>query len=194
MTGDAEEFSSQGGADYFRARAEIAEARYCAEFTKHAVTLGELAEVKQAAWDAYKILGFDTDGDETPHALTYPPFPEFVRQFATEARRDHDEACEDLWAAEERIEAVKALHVDDGLDLIGDETCCRECGVGLPCPTLAVLSAAPRLESARPPLSPWSVGDVLGPISDEPDVPPTAGLRKSGLRGSAVLASPEAKR
>ena len=55
----------------------------------------QLAELRQAVWDAYGVLGFDQDGDATPDHLAYPALPDFVRQFATEMRKDYDEACDE---------------------------------------------------------------------------------------------------
>lgn len=55
----------------------------------------ELDALKEACWDAYRILGFDTDGASWP-VMTYPEWPEFVRQFATEAAKDYDEALDEI--------------------------------------------------------------------------------------------------
>lgn len=55
----------------------------------------ELAELRQAVWDAYGILGFDQDGDTTPDHLVAPPLPVFLREFAREERERFDEACEE---------------------------------------------------------------------------------------------------
>jgi len=56
----------------------------------------QLAELRQAVWDAYGILGFDQDGDKTPDHLVYPPLPDFLRQFAREMRNDYDLLLDEL--------------------------------------------------------------------------------------------------
>lgn len=55
----------------------------------------EIEDLRQAIWDAYGILGFDQDGDKSHKGLVSPPWPDFLRQFATQAARDYDEACEE---------------------------------------------------------------------------------------------------
>lgn len=55
----------------------------------------ELAALKEAVWDAYRILGFDTDGADW-RCMTHPTWPEFVRQFATEMAKDYDQVLEEI--------------------------------------------------------------------------------------------------
>ena len=56
----------------------------------------ELKESRQALWDIYGILGFDTDGDKTPDALKYPPLTELVVNAAKESRQDYDNLLQEL--------------------------------------------------------------------------------------------------
>ena len=49
----------------------------------------EIARLRQALWDIYGILGFDTDGDPTPAALVTDIVP-LVVNAAKEFRQDHD--------------------------------------------------------------------------------------------------------
>jgi hypothetical protein len=54
--------------------------------------LEELKELRLAVWKAYEILGFDTDGDETPDNLSHPALSKLIVDAATEARKDYDDA------------------------------------------------------------------------------------------------------
>jgi hypothetical protein len=51
---------------------------------------GQVDELRQALWDVYAILGFDTDGNATPRSVV--DLPNVVRRAAEEARADYDEA------------------------------------------------------------------------------------------------------
>jgi len=57
----------------------------------------EIDRLKQMMWEAYAILGFDTDGDETYHARV--GWPDSNRSFldaCREFRRDYDEALDEI--------------------------------------------------------------------------------------------------
>ena len=69
----------------------------------------QVIQLKQAVWDAYGILGFDQDGQPTPAALTHPPMPDFVRQFATEARKEIDEQADELSDMRSAFREIKWL-------------------------------------------------------------------------------------
>lgn len=68
----------------------------------------ELVKHVAAMWRAYAVVGFDTDGDETPDADT-----NFLRTFANameEHRRDYDDACNrEAEALRQRDEALASL-------------------------------------------------------------------------------------
>ena len=81
----------------------------------------------QALWDVYRVLGFDTDGDEHPGALIGGMGPEgfagVIVDAATSFREDYDNALEELWKegeAKERAVIVDYLrhridsHIDEG--------------------------------------------------------------------------------
>ena len=59
------------------------------------VTDQQLDELRQAAWDALTILGMDTDGNDTPDHLSYPPLEELLRDQARSFRGDLDAATTD---------------------------------------------------------------------------------------------------
>ena len=50
----------------------------------------EVAQLKQTMWEAYAILGFDTDGDETYEARV--GWPDGFSSACMEFRTDYDEA------------------------------------------------------------------------------------------------------
>lgn len=54
----------------------------------------ELARLRQAIWDAYRIMGFDTDGVVTVPARTYPSLDKLIVDAATEFRADYDAALD----------------------------------------------------------------------------------------------------
>jgi hypothetical protein len=55
----------------------------------HVATVeAERDEARQALWDVYRTLGFDTDGDATPHA--HIDVEGVVRRAAIEFRQDYD--------------------------------------------------------------------------------------------------------
>lgn len=76
---------------------------------RYADHAAEVAALKQAYWEARAILGFDNDGDPTPAALTFPTIPDLMRRDAAEFRKDYDEACDALAAANARAEAAEAV-------------------------------------------------------------------------------------
>ena len=78
---------------------EGTDAGFCIRLDDVRLVLAERAALRQAVWDAYGILGFDQDGDATPDALAHPPLPDFLRQFAAEARLDADEALNEAKGA-----------------------------------------------------------------------------------------------
>ena len=51
----------------------------------------EVERLRQALWDIYGILGFDQDGDRTPHALVHPDLVTLVVEAAKEYRAQQDE-------------------------------------------------------------------------------------------------------
>jgi hypothetical protein len=99
----------------------------------------ELDALKEAAWDAYRILGFDTDGAAwQAQAL---PWPEFIRLFAEENRIEYDqtigealdmatESAAEVVSLRERLQQAEAekdslrakvCQYERGLNLDGDE-------------------------------------------------------------------------
>lgn len=48
----------------------------------------EIARLRQGLWDVYATLGFDTDGDPTPAALSYPDIVTLVLDAAKETREE----------------------------------------------------------------------------------------------------------
>jgi len=73
--------------------------------------VAELAELRQAVWDAYGILGFDQDGDDTPDALAHPPLADFLREFATDERDDRN-ADADALARDAKVGGIVASNGD----------------------------------------------------------------------------------
>lgn len=63
----------------------------------------------QTLWDGYRILGFDTDGDETPAAFIAGSglngFCDAMRRAFQQARDDHDESINE--AEEHYLEAKR---------------------------------------------------------------------------------------
>lgn len=55
--------------------------------------LAEVERLRQGIWDAYRILGFDTDGDATPATLT-SDIVALIVGAATEHRADYDAALQ----------------------------------------------------------------------------------------------------
>lgn len=71
----------------------------------------ERDELRQAIWDACRILGMDTDGDPTPAAHVFPPLAELIVREATAARAAYDEALDDATDMEGRYrEQVDELY------------------------------------------------------------------------------------
>lgn len=73
----------------------------------------ERDELAQCMWDAYAVLGFDTDGDETPAAWIAGARSHagFARQWLAEvkqARLAHDEMTDECVSAEARVAELKA--------------------------------------------------------------------------------------
>jgi len=66
----------------------------------------ELAELRQAVWEARAILGFDNDGDPTPDALTFPTLAVLVKRDAAEFRKDYDGACDEATKYRGALEAI----------------------------------------------------------------------------------------
>jgi hypothetical protein len=57
--------------------------------TKVVRLTNELAELRQAVWDACIALGFDSDGDATPGALVSPPLGELLLEVVGDAMGWH---------------------------------------------------------------------------------------------------------
>lgn len=56
--------------------------------------VAEINHLKQMMWEAYAILGFDTDGDETYHARV--GWPDSFLDACREFRKDYDELLDEL--------------------------------------------------------------------------------------------------
>lgn len=54
----------------------------------------DVVALRQALWDVYEILGFDTDGDKTPAAQMR--LRKIVIDAAREFRKDYDEALDEI--------------------------------------------------------------------------------------------------
>ena len=66
----------------------------------------------QSAWDALRILGFDTDGDKTPAAFTTLGYAQLGRtliEVATDARACYDEALDAMPDEPRRVEPDAAF-------------------------------------------------------------------------------------
>lgn len=73
----------------------------------------EIDRLKQIMWDAYLVLGFDTDGDATYRAVVgWPDAPCSFLDACREFRRDYDESCESASFGARIAEAADVL---DGL-------------------------------------------------------------------------------
>ncbi len=74
----------------------------------------------QSVWDALRILGFDTDGDQTPAAFTTEGYAQLGRvliKTATDVRACYDEALDAMPDEPRRVESDTAFvdveHPDD---------------------------------------------------------------------------------
>ena len=73
-------------------------------------TLDEIRKLKQMMWDAYGILGFDTDGDETPDACV--GWPHGFLAAVREARSAADAAQREAQEQRERADRLEAALLD----------------------------------------------------------------------------------
>lgn len=93
----------------------------------------EIAKLRQALWDVYAILGFDTDGNDTPFTKTDDDLMRLVVDAAREHRQDYDAACEEELRAREvcnggtatesvrcESEAWASEKIEQAVDLIDD--------------------------------------------------------------------------
>lgn len=74
----------------------------------------------QAAWDALRILGYDTDGDPTPAAFTTKGYGQLGRvliETAKDVRACYDEALDAMPDEPRRYESDAALDHDDEPEL-----------------------------------------------------------------------------
>lgn len=58
--------------------------------------LDEIERLRQGIWDACIALGMDTDGNDTPRHLVYPPLADLIVREAQRARQDYDELLDEL--------------------------------------------------------------------------------------------------
>ena len=58
--------------------------------------LAEIERLRQGIWDACIALGMDTDGNDTPRHLVYPPLADLIVREAQRARQDYDELLDEL--------------------------------------------------------------------------------------------------
>jgi len=86
----------------------------CAEMIEHHMPIytatdyealrAEVERLRQAHWDARAVMGFDNDGDPTPHAVV-SDFCELILRDAKAMRADLDESRKEAEAAEARVAA-----------------------------------------------------------------------------------------
>lgn len=91
--------------------AHIADVRRCLHVLNRAPAkmsaaglLAAYDDLRQAVWDAYIAMGFDTDGNDTPAGVQ--DLPGLIRRCASEMRADYDQACEDVYQLENRLSGV----------------------------------------------------------------------------------------
>lgn len=56
----------------------------------------EIERLRQGIWDACIALGMDTDGNDTPRHLVFPPLADLIVREAQRARQDYDELLDEL--------------------------------------------------------------------------------------------------
>lgn len=58
--------------------------------------IDEIRSLRQALWEIYGILGYDTDGDKSPDHLIFPTLEKLVVDAAKEFRAEYDELLAQL--------------------------------------------------------------------------------------------------
>lgn len=67
---------------------------------------GSVPSLKQALWDIYAALGFDTEGDPTPAALVHPPLEVLVLEAAQDYRHEMQTEVDQVEAEVEILRGV----------------------------------------------------------------------------------------